>query len=101
MRVKTSWAKQPTVASSSTSSTRSALCGISGLLAWPTRSLGGARGTGHAIVLDVAGQAAPPATQVWLTLGEKLVPRVRGRRPPALRPRLGAVVIHHPGVQCA
>src|SRR5215510_1550651 len=102
MRVKTSWAKQPTVASSSTSSTRSALCGISGLLAWPTRSLDRARGTGHALVLDIDGQAAPHDTQVWLPLGGKLVPRVLGHRlPPALRPRLGAVVLHKPDVQCA
>src|SRR5215470_664057 len=102
MSVKTSWAKPPTVASSSTSSTRSAWCGISGLLAWPTRALDGARGTGHAIVRDIAGQEAPHDLQVWLHLGEQLMPRVMGRRlPPALCPRLGAVVIPNPGVQCA
>src|SRR5215510_2323885 len=90
------------MASSSTSSTRSALCSIPGLLAWPTRSLDGARGTGHAIVFDIAGQEAPHDTQVWLNLGEKLVQRVMGRRLlSALRPRLGAFVIPNPGVQCA
>ena len=53
-------------------------------------------------MLDVAGQAAPHDTQVWLPLGGKLVPRVLGHRlPPALRPRLGAVVLHKPDVQCA
>jgi len=53
-------------------------------------------------VLDIVGQAAPHDTQVWLPLGGKLVPRALGRRlPPALRPRLGAVVLHKPDVQCA
>src|SRR5215813_11992461 len=90
------------MASSSTSSTRSALCSIPDLLALPTRSLDGARGTGHVIVFDIAGQEAQHDTQVWLNLGEKLVQRVMGRRlPSALRPRLGAVVIHNPGLQCA
>ena len=53
-------------------------------------------------MLDIDGQAAPHDTQVWLPLGGKLVPRALGRRlPPALRPRLGAVVLHKPDVQCA